>query len=94
VGKSAGIGVSGSSEQAGKGDVQRGEERGRLSPSPTPLNSSTSHCLFTAFLVHFAGGGEGTGRDSGDSGSGNGGSGGEGLGLVNGRGAKTSRRGA
>jgi hypothetical protein len=34
------------------------------SPTPMPLNSSTSHCLLTAFLVRFVGGGEGISGDS------------------------------
>ncbi len=50
-----------------------------------PLRSSASHRLFTAFLVHFASGVEGTGEnsrseDSGSEGSGSEGSGSEGLG--------------
>jgi hypothetical protein len=40
------------------------------SPTPMPLNSSTSHCLLTAFLVRFAGGGEGIGGDSSGEGLG------------------------
>ncbi len=61
-------GVSGSGDETsccwtdsveGRGDPWRGERR---SVSPSPLNSSASHRLFTAFLAHFAGGGEGIGE--------------------------------
>jgi hypothetical protein len=52
----------------------RGERR-RSSFSPSSLRSSASHCLFTAFLVHFAGGGKGTGKEPGSEGSGSEGSG-------------------
>ncbi len=45
----------------GRGDPWRGKRRS-VSPSPSPLNSSASHRLFTAFLVRFAGGGEGIGE--------------------------------
>ncbi len=48
-----------------------GGDRRRSSSSPTPLSRSTSQCLFAAFLVHFAGGGEGAGEVScGDGGGG------------------------
>ncbi len=40
------------------------------SSTPTPLSSSTSHHLLTAFLVRFAGGGEGVGGDLCGEGSG------------------------
>jgi hypothetical protein len=36
----------------------------RITPSPMPLSSSTSQRLFAAFLIRFAGGGEGAGMVS------------------------------
>jgi hypothetical protein len=45
----------------GRGDPWGGERR-RVSHFPPPLNSSASQRLFTAFLVRFAGGGEGIGE--------------------------------
>jgi hypothetical protein len=45
----------------GRGD-QWGGERRRVTHSPPPLNSSASQRLFTAFLIRFAGGGEGIGE--------------------------------
>jgi hypothetical protein len=39
-----------------------GGERHSTSSIPTPLSNSTSQRLFAAFLVRFAGGGEGVGR--------------------------------
>jgi hypothetical protein len=53
----------------------RGERRSVSSPSY--LNSSASQRLFTAFLVRFAGGGEGIGEKRGSKDSGSGCSGGE-----------------
>jgi hypothetical protein len=55
------------------------------SSTPTPLSSSTSHRLLTAFLVRFAGGGEGVGGDLCDEGSGTVGIGDGFSGRVNGR---------
>jgi hypothetical protein len=45
-----------------------GGERCRLSSLATPLSSSTSQHLFAAFLVRFAGGGEGASGVSGGDG--------------------------
>jgi hypothetical protein len=94
VGEEVGIGVGSSGYRAGRGGVQRGGERHRSSSSSKPLNSSTSHRLFAAFLMCFASGGEGASGDSGGEGSCNGGLDGEGLGLVDGGSAKASGRGA
>jgi hypothetical protein len=76
VGDVAGGGVGGSVVRAGEGGVVLRGERARASPSPPSLSSSTSHRLLAAFLVRFAGGGEGFEEKSGecsgrtDSGSG------------------------
>jgi hypothetical protein len=53
-----------------------------MSSIPAPLSNSTSQRLFAAFLVRFAGGGEGVGGDSGGSGWGGGGSAGGGSGRI------------
>jgi hypothetical protein len=58
------------------GEPWRGERR-RVSSSLSYLNSSASQRLFTAFLVHFAGSGEGIGEKHGSDDSGGGCSGGE-----------------
>jgi hypothetical protein len=50
-------------------------ERHRSSSTPTPLSSSASQHLLAAFLMCFAGGGEGVGGDLGGESSGVGGSG-------------------
>jgi hypothetical protein len=58
----------------GGGEAWRGERR-RVSSPPSILSSSASHRLFTALLVHFAGGGDhegklrGVGESSGPEGS-------------------------
>ncbi len=62
------------------GGVCGGGDRHRSSSSPTPLSSSTSQRLFVAFLVRFAGGGEGAGEVS--CGDGGGGSAGGGSGRI------------
>jgi hypothetical protein len=59
VGDVAGGGVGGSVVRAGEGGVVLRGERARASPSPPSLSSSASHRLLAAFLVRFAGGGEG-----------------------------------
>jgi hypothetical protein len=51
--------------RAGGGGEPWGGERRRVSSSPSYLNSSASQHLFTAFLVRFAGGGEGIGEKCG-----------------------------
>jgi hypothetical protein len=56
--------------------VRGGGETQKSSSTPTPLSSSISHRLLTAFLVRFAGGGEGVGCGSTGEGSGAGGTGG------------------
>ncbi len=56
-----------------------------MSSTPTPLRSSTSQRLLAAFLVRFAGGGEGVGGDFGGEGLGAGGTGSGGSGRVDGR---------
>ncbi len=65
------LGVERGDRTGGGGESWRGERR-RLSSSPLSLNSSASHHLITAFLVRFAGGGDGIGewRGSRDSGVG------------------------
>jgi hypothetical protein len=73
VGEGAGSGVGG--DRTSERDVLGRGERYRLSPSPLPLSSSASHHRFTAFLVRFAGRGEGTGHDSGSEDVGSEGSG-------------------
>jgi hypothetical protein len=55
------IGVEGGDRAGMGGEPWRGERR-RVSSSPSFLNSSASHCLFTAFLVCFAGGRDGIGE--------------------------------
>jgi hypothetical protein len=55
------LGVERGNRTGGGGKSWRGERR-RLSSSPSSLNSSASHRLFTAFLIHFAGGGDGIGE--------------------------------
>jgi hypothetical protein len=82
VSEDAGVGVGGSGNRAGRGGVHSGGERHRSSSSNTSLNSSTSQRLFAAFLVLFAGGGEGAGGDLGSESS------------VGGSAAKASGRGA
>jgi hypothetical protein len=69
-----------------------------LSSIPTPLSSSTPQHLL-AFLVRFAGGGEGASRALGSEGSGGGGLGGggssgRGSGWVGGGAARAGRKGA
>ncbi len=64
-----GVGLGGGGERAG-GGVRGGGETQTSSSTPSPLSSSTSHRLFTAFLVRFAGGGEGVGGDLCGEGSG------------------------
>jgi hypothetical protein len=72
--------------------VREGGETQTSSSTPTPLSSSISHHLLMAFLVRFAGGGEGvscgsTGEGSGAGGTGGGSSGRDGAGedVVGGR---------
>jgi hypothetical protein len=67
-----------------RGGVLRGGDRHKSSSTPTPLSSSASQRLLAAFLMRFAGGGEGVGRGSGGESLGGGDSGGGGLGLVGG----------
>jgi hypothetical protein len=55
-------GVLGGGNVVGERGDPWGGERRRVSHSPPPLNSSASQRLFTAFLVRFAGGGEGIGE--------------------------------
>ncbi len=57
-----GVGLGGGGEWAG-GGVRRGGGTYTSSSTPTPLSSSTLHRLLTAFLVHFADGGEGVSGD-------------------------------
>jgi hypothetical protein len=57
-------------DRAGRGGESWRGERRRVSSSPLFLNSSASHCLFTAFLVRFAGGGDGIGEKRGSKDSG------------------------
>jgi hypothetical protein len=59
-------------DRAGSGGESRRGERRRLPSSPSFLNNSASHRLFTTFLVRFAGGGDvmGEWRGSKDSGVG------------------------
>ncbi len=77
VGEAAVVGLG--SDRIG-GGVSGGGNRRRSSSSPTPLSNSTSQRLFAAFLVRFAGGGEGAGEVS--CGDGRGGSAGGGLGRI------------
>jgi hypothetical protein len=80
------VGVERGDRTCRGGEAWRGE-RGIVSSSPSFLSSLASHCLFTAFLVRFAGGGDGIGKLRGNEDSGVGessgpeGSGGEGLGT-------------
>ncbi len=57
----AGVRLGG--DQLGGGGECGGGERCRSLSLLTPLSSSASQCLFVAFLVRFAGGGEGAGGD-------------------------------
>jgi hypothetical protein len=75
AGEGVGVGLGGGGERAG-GDVRGGGETQKSSSTPTPLSSSISHRLLAAFLVLFAGGGEGVGCGSTGEGSGAGGTGG------------------
>jgi hypothetical protein len=72
-----------SGDWAGGGVRRRGGTY-KSSSAPTPLRSSTSQRLLTAFLVCFAGGGDGADGDIDSEGSGAGGKGGEGSGRVDG----------
>jgi hypothetical protein len=72
AGECVGVGLGGGGERAG-GGVRGGGETQKSSSTPTPLSSSISHRLLTAFLVRFAGGGEGVGCGSTGEGSGAGG---------------------
>ncbi len=74
-GECVGVGLGGGGERAG-GGVRGGGETQKSSSTPMPLSSSISHRLLTAFLVRFAGGGEGVGCGSTGEGSGTGGTGG------------------
>jgi hypothetical protein len=70
--------------------VRGGGETQKSSSTPTPLSSSISHRLLAAFLVRFAGGGEGvgcgsTGEGSGGTGGGSSGRDGAGEDAVGGR---------
>jgi hypothetical protein len=80
----AGVGLGGDGDQVGRGGECGGGERRSTSSIPTPLSNSTSQRIFAAFLVSFAGGGEGVGGDSGASGWGGGGSAGGGSGRIRG----------
>ncbi len=79
-GGTAGVGLGG--DQVGGGGECGGGERCRSSSLSTPLSSSTSQRLFAAFLVRFAGGGEGAGGVSGGDGWGGGCSAGGGSGWI------------
>jgi hypothetical protein len=68
IGDGAGGGVGCCSNRASEGGVLWRGERRRYSTSS--LSSSASHCLFTAFFVRLAGGGNGTGEELGSEGSG------------------------
>jgi hypothetical protein len=70
--------------QSWKGGACRGGERRSTSSIPTPLSNSTLQRLFVAFLVRFASGGEGVGKDSGGSDWGGGSSAGGGSGWIRG----------
>ncbi len=80
VGEAAVVRLGG--DQVGRGGVCGWGYRRRSSSSPTPLSSFTSQRLFAAFLVRFAGGGEGAGEVSGGDGLGQGGSAGGGSGWI------------
>jgi hypothetical protein len=90
AGESVGVrhGGGGDGGDRAGGGVRRRGGTYRSSSAPTPLRSSTSHRLLTAFLVRFAGGGDGAGGDIGGECSGAGGEGGGGSGRVDGGAAR------
>jgi hypothetical protein len=76
VGEAALVGLG--SDRIRGGGVCGGGDRCRSSSLPASLSSSTSQRLFAAFLVRFAGGGEGAGEVSGSDGGGGSAGGGSG----------------
>jgi hypothetical protein len=83
AGEVVGIRHGGSSDRA-RGGVRRRGGTYKSSSTPIPLRSSISQHLLAAFLVRFAGDGEGAGRDTDGESSGAGGKGGGGMGRVDG----------
>jgi hypothetical protein len=64
IGEAVGVGLGGGGDRA-EGGVRRRGRTLQSSSTPTPLRSSTSQRLLAAFLVRFAGGGEGVSGDFG-----------------------------
>jgi hypothetical protein len=70
AGETVGVRHGGGAGDRTGGGVRRRGGTYKSSSAPTPLRSSTLHHLLTAFLVRFAGGGDGAGGDIDGQGSG------------------------